>query len=467
MPSASLRNCLRALASLACVLSSQRALAIANGPIFSGPVSPDAMSVYFNPAAMTLLRSNNIMLWGDVASIRIQYQRRTESSFDGTRFPQARLNLPTVNASFTAVTDAGLDRWRFGFGFFVPFREGSSWETVYDGRPSSTRYYSIKAAQAHFYWRPTVAYQVNKYLSIALGVDIVAIWLFQDVMTDLAARINQAACVLDRTQCQTDAPLARENPAFDAPTRIRGLGWGAGVVGGVLLTPFRWLRVGASVHSGAQTIDVPLKVEVDIPQQAVDYVSRNLPSLKLPLLSAKGETQATSAMTITAGLAVKVSPKLELLADIHWMQKSKMASFVATFTESNTELIADQVSLKSTLDDILYGVMAKYRLFDPLTLAFRVEYDPFIRPEAFMTPISMDFNKIHLRFGAAWQVVPWLRLQFEYAQLFLLPREVRRSRFSPIPLPTTRQEPAFDKPYPLGRYDGQAFRLSLAAEVSW
>ena len=77
---------------------------------------------------------------------------------------------------------------------------------------------------------------------VGLGMDIVGMILTHETMTDFGAKINQMGCSVNPTvTCPWGAPLRRENPTYQAPTLLDGMGWGVGVFAGVLISPAPWL----------------------------------------------------------------------------------------------------------------------------------------------------------------------------------------------------------------------------------
>jgi len=433
------------------------------GNIFSGPTTGDGAATYQNPGAMTLMKGTGALLFGAVSFIRLHYQRDTVSAFDGLSYPQADVFVAKPNLSLGLVTDATTDRFRFGLGVTLPIIDGATWSDEYDGRPSSTRYHAINARLALFNISPSVAYRIARFISVGIGMDIVGVLLHHDVMTDFGAKINQMACAVNPgADCLLDAPLRREDPAFDARTVIDGMGWGVGVFGGVLITPVPWLRIGGSFHSGAGTVSVPVKLTVDLPSTVTDFVARNLPSVTLPPLEADAEVDAVSPMFATAGVAADVTSKLELSADLHWTNFSSTSVMVGTVIKGDQlGLINDQVLIKTRKDVFLIGLRGAYQVQPWLRAALRFEYENNSRPEEFTSPVSIDFHKFSFHLGAAFRVTRNVTLTAEYGHYFLPDRNVRLSRFAPNASPTTPEEEGFDKPSPTGRYFVQVDRAGL------
>jgi len=436
------------------------------GSIFSGPTSGDPAAIYWNPGAMPLMRGTKALGFGAISFIRLHHQRLTPSLYDKQMYPQANVFVPKPALALGVVTDATLKDFRFGVGVTLPILDGAGWDDKYGGKEASTRYFALNARLGFIKISPAVAYRISRHISVGVGIDIVGVMLTHEVMTDFGAKINQMACDMNNTQCMVDAPLPREDPSMDALTTIDGFGWGVGVFAGVLISPAPWLRIGAGFHSGAGGVGIPVDMEVKLPSAVTGYVSKNMPSVSLPALTAEGEVTAHSPMIVTAGVAVQPIPKLELSVDLHWIDYSETAVMLGNVTKSSSSLIGDQVLIKDRDDAFLTGLRVSYQFFSWLNTALRFEYENNTRPEQFVTPVSIDFFKYSFHLGVAFKL-RWVTLTLEYSHYFLPERSIESSNFAPNADPTTGEEEGFDKPPPTGRYWIEVDRVGFGAMVSF
>jgi long-subunit fatty acid transport protein len=436
------------------------------GTIFSGPTSADPLAAYWNPGAMGLLTGHQLLLFGGATLIGMEYQRESPSGYDGRRYPAADLVVAKPDLAFGFVSDLGLRRLRVGFGFATPVLDGVRWSESYQGRPSSTRYFAVEGRAAHFLLRPAVSYQVHRAVSLGVGLDVTGVWLLSDSMVDLGAVLNRSLCdALGSRTCLPDAPLAREDPTFAGRGKVEGTGWGVGASGGILVEPWPWLRLGLGFASGAREVTVPAAIDVALPPAAVDFVRRNLPSLRLPELRARAEIRTYSPMMLTAGAMVRPGERFELAADLHFIQKSRTGVMAVRIVETTSQLIASQVSQKLVDDAFTVGVRASYRVRPELALAARVELTTNTMPERFTTPVALDFTKVRLQAGLAWRASWWLELLGELGYSALVPRSVSESAFAPNGQAQTPVEASFDTPSPLGSYQGYAISANLSLRI--
>jgi len=465
---------------LALLLLTRPALATSVGTIFSGPTSKDGAIVYWNPAGMTRMDGTHVMLFGGASLIQIQHQRATPSAFDGTLYPEATIALFKPNLALGIVTDAGLSGlpasplndvlkdFRFGVGLSLPIIEGASWEDTYAGRPASTRYYSGFSYQALLYIELALAYRINRYISVGVGLDVIGALVTNSMAVDLGAKVNQTICsVAGSNKCPLGAPLQRENPAYDGQVQVDGTGWGTGGVFSVLLSLPPLLHAGLAFHTGAGIIPVPIVIDVELPPALMSYMKQNLPSIALPVLHAEAEIGFVSPMIITAGAAVTPLPELEVAFDLQWIDYSASTEMLVYISSTTTALIRDQVLVKTKKDGFVMGLRGAYQLLDELRLALRLELSTNTRPEAFVTPVSMDFHIVSLQLGAGWQATSWLYLTLEYGHYFLVSRTIENSHFAPRASPATSLEEGFDLPSPVGTYTGMADSLSLGVHLEF
>lgn len=450
-----------ALASLILCYSA-RAHGSPVGSIFAGTTAADPSSPYWNAAAMTRLRGTHIEVYGALSAIRVRYQRDTPSGFDHLPYPEADFSIANPDPMFGAVTDFGLRDFRFGVSLSIPWADGAAWAKTYDGRPASTRYHGLNSAVGQMMIGPAVAYEINRYISVGLGIDITALLVQHQFLVDYGARLNQLLCArLGATTCPIDAPLPREDPTYSGRAEINGFGWDVGVFGGLLVTPFPWLRLGVGVHSNAFDMTIPADIQVEVPPAVVEFARQNLPTLEPVPLFGEGEITFRSPIIVTAGIGLQPIERLEVAFDMHWMQLSRTAVVSGFVRRSNNSLLDEIVTVKGRHDHFLLALHGAYALLPDLLLGLRIELSTNARPEEFVTPTSVDTYKLSFHAGVIWDLTSWFGIIGEYGHYVLFSRDVRVSRFGPNAFPTTALEQGFDTTSPTGQYSADADRFGL------
>jgi long-chain fatty acid transport protein len=120
----------------------------------------DASAVWYNPAALTRIESNDFYASGTLIG--------TSGDFLPTVAPvlidQESRNFFPINLFYGRKLS---EHWAFGAGVYTPFGLGTEWP-----QNSLPGFVSQKATLRTFYLTPSVAYKINPMLSIGGGIDI-------------------------------------------------------------------------------------------------------------------------------------------------------------------------------------------------------------------------------------------------------------------------------------------------------
>ncbi len=438
------------------------------GSIFSGPAEAEALAAYWNPAAMTLLpRGTHVSLNATLMFARPSYERETVNPRDGEPYPTAALSTILPDPSLALVTSAGLDRFRFGLSASLPMMDGAAWGQTQGGKPASTRHYATEGMMVQLSIQPSVAFRINRFISVGAGVDVIMVLTQSHVLADFGARLNQIA----NTRCVSDCPLnsvvTREDPTYDAMTSVEGHTWGVGGFIGVLVSPAPWLRLGAIFRTGAGELELPIDLNIEIPPGLRAAVADTGINVNYPELSASGVMTVVVPMSLAAGLTVGPLAGLSLTADVRWVNKARTGILMINLHRSSSSLVTDQAMMLIHTDYVMVGFRAVYQVLDSLRLALRFEYSPVTVPDEYMTPISMDFESFSLHAGLAWQITSWVGVNVEYTRYFLTERQIELSKFAPNAKPTTKIEEGFDRPSPTGLYAVEVDRVGFGLWFSF
>jgi len=438
------------------------------GSIFSGPTAADVLASYWNPAAMTLLGGGtHLGLHSTVMYARVRYQRATVNPHDGLPYPEASLETFKPDPSVGAVFNAGLDDFRFGLSFTLPMMDGAAWTDTQGGKPASTRHYATSGMLLQLSLQPSVAYRINRYISVGLGLDVIMMMVESHVVVDFGAKINGYANRFCAAHCPLDPLVSWEDPAFEAMTHVDGSAWDVGAFAGVLITPTPWLRLGAIFRTGSGEVDIPVEIEVNMPPNIGSFIKATGLDILLPDVRATGEMTMVVPMSLAAAVTVGPFGGVQVTADMRWVDRSKTGLNLISITEATSKLVTDQSLILVHEDYFLAGLRVEVRPASTLMLAVRFEYSPRTVPDAYLTPISMDFDSYSLHAGLAWQITSWLGVVAEYSHYFLPERSISSSHFGPNPRPLTKIEAGFNYPSPTGVYDVDADRFGLGFMFSW
>jgi len=150
----------------------QSSSAIGQGLAFVAQAD-DPSAVYFNPAGMTQLKgvqfTAGILLIGAKISYTSPTGAKVNGNFDGTVVDPPPISF-FVSANLKDVGFDSLEDWTLGFGVNSPFGLTTRYP---DNGPFSTA--STFAALTVVDFKPTVAYKINDWFSLGMGLDIYTI----------------------------------------------------------------------------------------------------------------------------------------------------------------------------------------------------------------------------------------------------------------------------------------------------
>ncbi len=368
---------------------------------------PDASGIYFNPAGLSLDRTQ-ISLGAALIGPKGDFTNSTTSLV--SQLKKAWYPVPNVYAS-TPISD----KVAAGIGLFAPYGLTSEWPLTAEGR-----FLGYKSVVQAVYVQPTLAFKASDRLSIGVGVDVAYVKL------QLLQRVD-----LSR-QPITGTPLTFANlgvkPGTDfANIDLSGTTVSLGAHAGLLYKASERLTLGARVMSSQtpKVDDGKIKTE----QIATGYVlpiplGPTLPAgvpidaIVKPQFGPGGKLSNQSASTslplplqAVAGLAYRASPKVLLLADYQYVRWSAF-----------DKLVIDGEYLDSTLEEA-------YRDTHGIRLGTEIALDEqtvaragFIvhgaaAPDQTVTPLLPEGKRWLLALGLGRQLTPHLRLDAAYTYL--------------------------------------------------
>ncbi|MDA8178826.1 MAG: OmpP1/FadL family transporter [Desulfobacteria bacterium] len=336
----------------------------------------DPSAIYFNPAGLTQLKGQNVMV--GLTYVREnggEFTGTTPLTFNGETFDtksetQKSLNFFIPNAYYTRTTNSG--NLAYGVGIFSPFGLGQE----YNNKDTSIfRSQTTKIDLQTVVVNPTIAFKINEFLSVGAGID----YMYGKVKYEKTPYV----------------PGAYGGPGFfKAALDGNGDAWGYNF--GLLLKPSENLKVGFNYRS-------PFHLQF----KDGDFVTSDNTSAGFTGIFPMGTTKASGKLELPATAALGVAytlDRLTLSADADW-----------TFWSSYKELKitnASVSSLSSTQrkdwkDVCALRLGAEYRVTDPLALRAGFVYDPTPVPADTMGPELPDATRLNYMAGAGYKVGPW------------------------------------------------------------
>ncbi len=346
----------------------------------------DPSAIYFNPAGLTQLKGQNVM-------IGVTYVRENGGEFTGTtpvdnNVPftsggftnrksetQKSLNFVIPNAYYTRTTNSG--NVAYGVGIFAPFGLGQE----YDNKSTSIfRNQITKIDLQTLVVNPTIAFKVNDILSVGVGID----WMY-------------GKATIEQTPWNPAlVPVAQNGNVFDLKLKGDGDAWGYNF--GLLLKPTENLRIGANYRS-------PFTLRFKDGDVTLSNINPGVAPALAGLTSTKGSAILSMPATFALGSSYTIG-KLTVNADADWTFWHSYSSLPIDF-QDNRPVLPDSNSPKNWKDVVALRLGAEYRVTDPLALRAGFVYDPTPVPAETMGPELPDATRLNYMVGAGYKVGPW------------------------------------------------------------
>ena len=355
-------------------LPEQGAKAMGMGFAFTAQAD-DPSAIYFNPAGLTQLKGNNVM-------VGVTYVRLNGGEFTGTTpvdnvfasksETQKSLDLFIPNAYYTKTTSDGYIS--YGIGIFAPFGLGQEYN---NNHTSIFRNQVTKIDLQTVVVNPTIAFKINEYLSVGVGIDYM-----------------YGKATLEQTPWNPALiPAGQNGNVFDLELKGTGDAWGYNF--GLLLKPTENLKIGANYRS-------PFTLDIKDGDVTISNVNAGAPAF-----AAANGTKGSTTISMPATLALGVSytmGKLTLNADADWTFWSSYSSLPIDFT---SPALRDSNAAKNWKDVCAVRLGVEYRVTAPLALRAGFVYDPSPAPASTMGPELPDADKLDYMVGVGYKIGAW------------------------------------------------------------
>jgi len=346
----------------------------------------DPSAIYFNPAGLTQLKGQNVMLG-------VTYVRENGGEFTGItpvddttaikNETQKSLNFFIPNIYYTRTTNSG--NVAYGVGFFTPFGLGQE----YNNKDASIfRNQITKIDLQTIVVNPTIAFKINEIISIGAGIDY----------------------MYGKAKLSKNAVFPAGNPApnlYDLTLDGTGYAWGYNF--GLLLKASPNLKFGFNYRS-------PFTLKVKDGDVAIRNIDSTVPLAAGPTFAStffggrsSFDTKATATLSLPATAALGVSytlDRLTLNADADWTFWHSYRTLPIDI-QNNNPILPDSNGAKQWKDVCALRLGAEYRVTDPLALRAGFVYDPTPVPESTLGPELPDATRLNYMVGAGYKVGPW------------------------------------------------------------
>ncbi len=353
----------------------------------------DPSAIYFNPAGLTQLEGSNVM--GGVT-----YVKENGGTFTGetpltggfsTSETQKTLHFFIPNLY---VTRKASPNFAYGIGVFSPFGLGQEYK---DQHTSIFRNQVTKIDLQTVVVNPSVAWKVNEVLSLGAGIDFM---------------YGKATLKKTPVGLHSDGETLTPTNIFDLELKGDGTAWGYNF--GLLLTPSKAVRIGASFRSPfeLQIKDGDVTISDVTTQTIVTPFGSLPPQAPAPIgfggssFSTKASTTLSLPATAALGIAVKPTDRLTVEVDADWTFWSSYRTLAFDFRD-NRAFLPDSSSKKNWKDVCAIRIGGEYKVTDPLALRLGFAYDPTPVPNETMSPELPDATRLNYMAGVGYKIGNW------------------------------------------------------------
>jgi len=345
-------------------LIEQNASGLGNAYAGAAAVAEDASTIFFNPAGMTLLPDRQLVLVGHLIKPKAEFSGMVSPAVGGGQGGDAGDWALVPNFYYTHRLTPAVS---VGLGVNAPFGLKTEYDDGWIGR-----FQALKSEVKTININPSIAWKVNDQFSVGAGLDV------QHIEATLTNNIS---------------PLA---PTSFMKVEGDDYGWGYNL--GLLWQPTNTTRVGLAYRS-----------EVDFTLEGTLTANAVLPS---------GNVTADLTVPASASLSVfhKLSPSVDLLADITWTGWSSFDRLAVVYT---TIPVALPATIENWEDILRYSLGATWHMDDKLSLRGGVAYDEAPVSDTYRTPRIPDGARTWLAVGGQYRVNTRSTIDFGYAHLFV------------------------------------------------
>lgn len=377
-------------------------------------VAEDASTIYFNPAGLSKLDGQQILLAGHFISSKNAFTNNGStiiSAFGGTA--QSGGNAAAGSNSFipTFFYSRKLNnKWSYGFGVTVPFGAAVEYSDTWVGR-----YHGVNTEISTLNINPSASFKVNDKFSVGFGISA------QYIEATISNKIDSAAyCqgglkagALCNANNLTVANIS--NATYDSGQTLSGDDWSMGWNIGLLYDLTESTKIGVSYRS---KIVQALVGSVDFTVNSNLQTVLDHPAVNKALLQDTGISAGiTLPESFSLSLSHVVNEKWQLLADATWMRWERYNEVVIDF---NNPVQANSTLSPNNKNQWRYSIGASFKADAKQIYRVGVALDKTsVRSPAARLVRGPSNDRLWLSFGYGNKISDTLSFDIGYAHLFI------------------------------------------------
>jgi long-chain fatty acid transport protein len=378
--------------------STQNASGLGNSYAGAGAAAEDASTIFFNPAGLTYLQGSQFVVGGTLVKIETTFKDQgsvaatssTPVPLGGTGGDAGSVKLiPHAYVSIDASPDL-----KFGVGLGVPFGNATEWDSTWLGRFQGT-----KSELTTVNLNPSVAYRVNKMLSVGGGLN------YQKGDAEFTQGVNGFTAILAATGSAVTAATIGGGKEGAATFKVDDDAYGWNI--GVMIQPVETTRIGIAYRS-----KIKYKMDGNVTYSAPDATL----NAALSANNAAVSVDLTMPDSFSINLAHQLTDRIEILADATWTGWSSWRE-LKPVRSSNGSVVTN---VPYNWDDSWRaGVGANYKHSDTVKLRVGFAYDQTPSNDQYRTVTLPDSDRYWVSFGAKFALSKGQSVDVGYAHEFI------------------------------------------------
>lgn len=352
----------------------------------------DASTVFFNPAGMMKIKSEQFVFVGHAIMPKAKFSNSGSELADsyngqlmtGDQSADGGQNALVPNIYYVRNIEPGL---KFGLGINVPFGLSVKYDDDWIGR-----YHAVESELSTLNINPAIAYNASEKLSLGFGVSLISAEVI------LSSAVDFGALILQPQQQDGFVYIEGDNSGD------LSYGWNAGLLYDVSGST----RIGIAYRSKIEntltgTADFTVPGAMSSVTDTGLFTDSNLSS------------DVTFPDTLSLSTFHKYNESLEVMADITW---TGWGSFRELRIKYDNPAQPDSVTTEEWKNTLRYAIGMNYRGYPKWVIRAGIAYDETPVPNSQRrTPRIPDNNRLWLSFGGGYQLNESMLMDFGYSHL--------------------------------------------------
>jgi long-chain fatty acid transport protein len=397
-------------------LNEQSASGLGNAFAGGGASAEDASTIFFNPAGMTYLPDNQLVIAAHAIRPSAEFNNNGSHSAGGLA-TQGGDGGDAGDWAFVPniyFAKALNDNVRLGVGINVPFAYKTDYDMGWVGR-----YQALKTEIKTININPSIAFKASDKVSLGLGFSAMR----------MEAEITNAVdfgtiCATALGGCGIGATFQKNDGFARVSGDDWGFGWNAGAIFQITNATRLALAYRSSVHQ---------KLEGDAYFDGIPVAFALSPALTAGFANGSVNAKLTTPDSASASIFHQINHQWDMMADLTWTHWSVFHD--QTVIRTSGPLAGRTLSsVPENWDNTIRASLgASYRYNDALKLRAGLAYDQSPVSLEFRTPRTPNIDRTWLSLGANYSFTPTTSMDVGYTHIFVNDASLNKTTDTSIP----------------------------------